>query len=304
MKFFAINPYLSHLQHHLSIQPFSNFIFHLTQFFLPSSLLLEYKESQCHIDVNHKLSDTRRQSPQPLFIHFGTTKFFHPSDQSGIIKMRKYDKIELFCTDGFESSSSSYLTEIIRDRNLLTIACSGNNGFKIVDDEDEDDDEILSLVRQIFKDIFYPSNPLPFFVLADFSIVFHSKDNFKCRKHPRHSARRQQFSKARCYNNGSLVDIGFQVGDKRFLKVMTVCHDPKRQQTYYAKYLLTPANIAAQRAIKRPSFIQSDFFPGKDINLLYSRRHQRTIISKLIIGEEILSDEEEDDDPTIFLSRG
>lgn len=83
---------------------------------------------------------------------------------------------------------------------------------------------------------------------------------------------------------------------------MTVCHDPKSQQTYYAKYFLTPANIAAQRAIKRPSFIQGDFFPGKDINLLYSRRHQRTVISKLIIGEEILSDD--DDDSTIFLSRG
>lgn len=81
---------------------------------------------------------------------------------------------------------------------------------------------------------------------------------------------------------------------------MTVCHDPKRQQTYYTKYSLTPANIAAQRAIKRPSFIQSDFFPGMDINLLYSRKHQRTIIPKLIMGDEMLSD----DDPTIFLSRG
>lgn len=93
--------------------------------------------------MNHKLSNT---GPQPLFIHFGTSNFVHPTDQSGVIKVKKYDKIELFCTDGFASSSSSFshLADIIRDRNLVTIVCSGNNGFKIVDDgENYDDDEDL-----------------------------------------------------------------------------------------------------------------------------------------------------------------
>lgn len=83
--------------------------------------------------------------------------------------------------------------------------------------------------------------------------------------------------------------------------MFTVCHDPKSEQTYYAQYQLTPANAAAhQRAIKRPSFIQSDsFFPGKDINLLYSRRHQREIISEFIIGSS-----RDAADDSMFLSRG
>jgi hypothetical protein len=82
--------------------------------------------------------------------------------------------------------------------------------------------------------------------------------------------------------------------------VLTVCHDSKSEQTYYAQYQLTPANAAAhQRAIKRPSFIQSDFFPGKDINLLYSRRHQREIISEFIIGSSRAAA-----DDSMFLSRG
>lgn len=123
--------------------------------------------------MNHKLSDTgrgRRQSPQPLFIRFGTSKFFHPTDRhSGVVRMRKFDKMELFCTDGFASSSSmsSYLTDIIRrDRNLVTIVCSGNNGFKIVDDEENYDDEDLDWER-----IFSLVSSL---VLADEKIFFSS----------------------------------------------------------------------------------------------------------------------------------
>lgn len=82
---------------------------------------------------------------------------------------------------------------------------------------------------------------------------------------------------------------------------MTVCHDPTLEQTYYAKYRISPATaIAHQRAIKRPSFIQSDFFAGKDVNSLYSRNHQLDIFSQLKIGEDI----DDDDNPSAFLSRG
>jgi hypothetical protein len=101
-------------------------------------------------------------------------------------------------------------------------------------------------------------------------------NEFTCRNFPLHSARRRPFS--RCYANGIYVDIGFQV-EARFLLVMTVCHNPSTEQTYYTKYKLTPANEGIQRAFPRPSFIQSDFFPGKNINNLYTRTTQRETIA-------------------------
>ncbi|KAG5680888.1 hypothetical protein PVAND_010367 [Polypedilum vanderplanki] len=127
-----------------------------------------------------------------------------------------------------------------------------------------------------------------------------SSENFQCRKHPYHSARRRMDE--RCFNNATIVDIGFNIGNK-FLIVMTLCHDESIQTTYYAQYKLTPANIAAQRGIKRPSFIQSDFFPGKDINLLYSREHQRKIFRADILGVDDDDDENEEEE-VVYLSRG
>lgn len=122
-------------------------------------------------------------------------------------------------------------------------------------------------------------------------------NNFSCRKHPWHSARRR--AHASCYNNATLVDVGFDVDDK-FLITMTLCHDLISEQTYYVKYRLTPGNIASQHGVKRPSFIQSNFFTGKDINLLYSREHQRKIISEFI-GSDVLLKK---DASNVYLSRG
>lgn len=81
---------------------------------------------------------------------------------------------------------------------------------------------------------------------------------------------------------------------------MTLCHDVINEQTYYAQYRLTPANVAAQHGIKRPSFIQSNFFPDKDVNLLYGREHQRKIISEFIGSDVLLSM----DASNVYLSRG
>lgn len=121
-------------------------------------------------------------------------------------------------------------------------------------------------------------------------------EDFQCRRNPYHTARRR--TSERCFNNATLVDIGFEMGE-RFLIVLTVCHDERVQTTHYAHYRLTPGNLAAQRGIKRPSFIQSDFFPGKDINLLYGRGHQR----KIIIKTDALNDYDDEKD-VVYLSRG
>lgn len=44
-----------------------------------------------------------------------------------------------------------------------------------------------------------------------------------------------------CFNGAALVEIGFDLGN-RFPKVLEVCHDEVTEETYYAKYKLTPAS--------------------------------------------------------------
>lgn len=125
-------------------------------------------------------------------------------------------------------------------------------------------------------------------------------NEFTCRKYPTHTARRRPTS--RCFNNGTLVDIGFEVG-KRFLNVLTLCHNPSTEQTYYSKYRLSPANVAAQQGFNRPKFSQGDFFPGKDINFLYSRSQQRETLSE-IIKSEMWANKLVKEKGDVFLSRG
>lgn len=90
--------------------------------------------------------DGGRQNPQPLLIHSGTSKFFHPTDRSGVLRMKRDDKIELFCTNGF-ALTSTYLSDIVEDdnRNSVTIKCSGSDGFQI-----DGDDSHVKLVRKYF----------------------------------------------------------------------------------------------------------------------------------------------------------
>lgn len=125
-------------------------------------------------------------------------------------------------------------------------------------------------------------------------------NEFTCRKYPYHSARRRPTE--RCYNDGILVDIGFQV-EERFMNVMSVCHDPSTEQTYYAKYKLTPASVAAQQGFNRPKFLQGEFFPGKDINFLYTRNQQRETIAE-IISSEACAHKLVQEKGDVFLSRG
>lgn len=125
-------------------------------------------------------------------------------------------------------------------------------------------------------------------------------NEFTCRKYSNFITERRKSSD--CYNGGTLVDIGFRV-EERFIKVLTLCHNPAMEQSYYSKYKLTPANIAAQQGFKRPQFVQGDFFPGKDINFLYTRNQQRKTILKIVRSEKKAQNlvQEKGD---IFLSRG
>jgi len=67
--------------------------------------------------------------------------------------------------------------------------------------------------------------------------VAYSFIDLRCITIPYHTARATGYT---CFNGASLVEIGFDAGD-RFFKVLEVCHDTTTEETYYAKYRLTPA---------------------------------------------------------------
>lgn len=73
--------------------------------------------------------------------------------------------------------------------------------------------------------------------LFEVKSVAHSFKNFTCNGQAFHTARKTGKS---CFNGGALVEIGFDLGN-RFPKVLEVCHDEITEETYYAKFQLTPA---------------------------------------------------------------
>lgn len=68
--------------------------------------------------------------------------------------------------------------------------------------------------------------------------TLYSFRNFTCNSIPFHTTRK---TTTRCFNGGIKIDIGFDLGT-RFLKVLDVCHDESSEETYFAKYQLTPAS--------------------------------------------------------------
>jgi DNA/RNA non-specific endonuclease len=247
--------------------PFSNvhlftlfFIFYFIEYYTFIQIILFFSctdndnESQCQVDMNRNSGEQQQQQyrPQPLLIYPNTSKFFRPTERTGVIKVKQNEKVELFCSTGFASPTTS-----ITDQSVL-IRCNRNGQFQL-----DNDDSTHSY--------------------------------FACRKHPTHSARRH--SNTRCFNNATSVDIGFEINE-RFPTVMTLCHDPITEQTYYVYYKLTPANVTPQRNVKRPSFIQASFFPGKDVEELYKRENQRKVLEEFF---EHAMDKKESD---LYLSRG
>lgn len=74
--------------------------------------------------------------------------------------------------------------------------------------------------------------------LFEVNQVPYSFKDFACNSVPYHTTRK---TGGKCFNDATQVEIGFDLGD-RFLKVLEVCHDEITEETYFAKYQLTPAS--------------------------------------------------------------
>ncbi|CAO1405394.1 unnamed protein product [Diamesa tonsa] len=129
--------------------------------------------------------------------------------------------------------------------------------------------------------------------------VRYSFNQFACKNFVESTARK---TGGRCYNNGFEVEIGFVVST-RFLRTMTVCHDETREETYYAKYTMTPANEGYQTGYPRPNFVNGPFFGGKNVDGLYSRNTQRNTVAT-ILGSSALAAKYIEETSDVFMARG
>jgi hypothetical protein len=107
---------------------------------------------------------------------------------------------------------------------------------------------------------------------------------FVCNNIAEHTAQRT----GNTCNGGAatLVRIGFQVGT-RFITVINVCFDEGLETTLYTQYEMTPPNARWQINFVRPSFIEGIFFPGRDMNNVYSAIVQRARISSILGSTEL-----------------
>lgn len=135
-----------------------------------------------------------------------------------------------------------------------------------------------------------------------FNGVLHNLNDFTCRTWPTYVARRRATT-ARCFNQGTIVDIGFAV-QTRFLRVFTSCHDPRTEENYYTEYRFTPAADGQERNVERPSWSQGDFFPGKNVDIMHTRNNQRNTIATILGSAAVAGRFIEQPDSDVFLARG
>jgi DNA/RNA endonuclease G (NUC1) len=135
-----------------------------------------------------------------------------------------------------------------------------------------------------------------------FNNILYNFNEFTCRNWPTYVAQRRATT-TRCFNQGTIVDIGFQVGT-RFLRSFTSCHDPRTEENYYTEYQLTPAADGQERNVERPNWAQGDFFPGKNVDIMHTRNNQRSTIAT-IVGSSALAERYIEPTPSdVFLARG
>ncbi|XP_016997013.3 uncharacterized protein [Drosophila takahashii] len=101
---------------------------------------------------------------------------------------------------------------------------------------------------------------------------------FVCQSWPTYVALRSGES---CPGGTDLVQIGFDVA-AGFLSHVELCYDQQEQISKYARYELTPANVAYQRGVAQPGYLRGDFYTGEDVNVLYSQSRQEQAFSSAL----------------------
>lgn len=135
-----------------------------------------------------------------------------------------------------------------------------------------------------------------------FNGIVYGITEFTCRNWPTSVALRRPATET-CFNQGTLVDVGFQV-ENRFLRVFSACHDTRTEENYYTIYELTPSSDGQENNVVRPGWRQGDFFPGKNVDTLHTRVNQRNTIAEIIQSQTLADIYIEPPNSNIFLARG
>lgn len=107
-----------------------------------------------------------------------------------------------------------------------------------------------------------------------------------------------------CANGlGTLIKIGWQAGPT-FIPLYDTCHDLVAEANYFSTHYLHGKSVAADdTSNERPSFSQGGYFPGLDVNDLYSQATQTETIAQ-IVGSTSLATQYVVAGSQVFLSRG
>ncbi|CAB3236126.1 unnamed protein product [Arctia plantaginis] len=85
----------------------------------------------------------------------------------------------------------------------------------------------------------------------------------------------------RCYGNNLVIRIGFIVNNV-FQHLYFSCFNQQRMEVLYVSYDQTPENTIHQSGVSRPSFAAASFFPGVNVNTLYTQVRQRQTIAEFV----------------------
>ncbi|XP_035789367.1 uncharacterized protein LOC118465329 [Anopheles albimanus] len=128
----------------------------------------------------------------------------------------------------------------------------------------------------------------------------HMFEEFSCTANWRSVARRTE---RRCYNDATIVEVGFELG-ARFPKVMEVCHDEVTYHNHYVVHEFTPANAGFQTGVARPGWIQGNFYPGVNVNTLYTVNMQRETIATILSSQTRADELVQTTANGIYMARG
>ncbi|KAL0839645.1 hypothetical protein ABMA28_016314 [Loxostege sticticalis] len=90
----------------------------------------------------------------------------------------------------------------------------------------------------------------------------------------------------RCFGNHAVIRVGFIV-DNVFHTWYRSCFDRNRLEVLYVWYNQNAAYAVHQTGVARPSWLAGSFFPGININTLYTQVHQKQQIGT-IVGQNVV----------------
>ncbi|CAG9792043.1 unnamed protein product [Diatraea saccharalis] len=99
-----------------------------------------------------------------------------------------------------------------------------------------------------------------------------------CSTHPAHQA---QATGGRCFNNNIVIRVGFVV-DNVFHTWYQSCFDQNRLEVLYVWYNQDATNAVHQTNVARPSWSAGSFFPGLNINSVYTQVQQKQAIANIV----------------------